>query len=173
LIRHLPYDKDDDEKSNVQLAKGHLLKRRLEHDRLTKQFASNDQFLNLGLKESPITFCETCRRVEGRSLNEIDTYDVERQPSWCDRIFHDSDHSIKPGVYNSFHISTETDHDAVYQHFELEFNKDYKVRRGIPHNAPREQIKSNRTEFHLDDPEHVPYDFKGPGIYNLSSDTSV
>jgi len=152
LIRHLSYDKDDDERSNVQLAKGHLLKRRLEHDRLTKQFANNDQFSNLGLIESPITFCETCRRVEGRSLNEIDKYDVERQPSWCDRIFHDSDHSVKPGVYNSFHISTETDHDAVYQHFELEFNKNYKVRR---FNNKVVQPPSGRVESGLDDPEYV------------------
>lgn len=168
-ITHLPSFKDDDERSNIKAAKGHLLKKRLEHDRLSQQFANNEQFSNLGLIESPITFCETCRRVEGRSLNDIDTYDVERQPSWCDRIFHDSDHSIKPGKYNSFHISTETDHDAVYQHFELEFNKGYNIRRALP------QIKeeSNLVESSLDDNNRVQYEFKGQGNYKLSDDTEV
>jgi len=169
-IRRLPSFKDDDERSNIKAAKGHLLQKRLEHDRLSQQFANNDQFLNLGLKESPITFCETCRRVEGRSLNEIDTYDVERQPSWCDRIFHDSDHSVKEGVYNSFHISTETDHDAVYQHFELEFNKNYKVRR---FNNKAVQPPSGRVESALDDPKDVQYEFNSLGNYDLSEDTEV
>jgi len=132
---------DDDELINL----GNY-KERLKKDTLMKQ---TELFKELTLTESPIKFCETCRRKEGRSLENIDKYDDEKGPSWCDRILYDNHFhkQVIPGIYNSFHLSSETDHDAVYHHFELNHH--------IPATATtspkRKSHSPNFTEFNLDD----------------------
>jgi len=74
---------------------------------------------DLELEESIIKFCPTCRLEEGRIKNL--KYDHKRMPSWCDRILTriDAKSKIKLGEYKSLNLTNKSDHDAVYQQFQI------------------------------------------------------
>jgi endonuclease/exonuclease/phosphatase family metal-dependent hydrolase len=70
----------------------------------------------LGLAESEITFCQTCKLKQNRTKH---SYDTTRIPSWCDRILTRTDNTVAKGEYRSVDLTNMSDHSAVYQYFKI------------------------------------------------------
>lgn len=70
---------------------------------------------NIEIYENKIEFCPTCRFKEHDNTNNNGfKYDPKRFPSWCDRILYTNpDSNVKQTDYNSYPISTMSDHKAV------------------------------------------------------------
>jgi hypothetical protein len=100
-----------------------------DEDQLSKSLGSSDEpapLKNTELIESDINFCQTCRFSEitdGSHTIKQQKYDSKRIPSWCDRVLYripkQYQNNITPAIYNSFRITPESDHMAVYHHFIL------------------------------------------------------
>lgn len=115
--------------------------------------ASNNEFINEKLKseqlleqlktiikdfkESPITFCPSCRFKEHfnleinndsrcKTVDLLNLYDTKRYPSWCDRILYkikenpNFNITIDEDSYNSDHVTMKSDHALVFLKFSID-----------------------------------------------------
>jgi hypothetical protein len=85
-------------------------------DQLSRSLKS--RLKHTGLRESPVLFCKTCRF---KSHANVRVYDPKRYPSWCDRILSRTSKHVTPGEYNTWDLSSSSDHLAVYQLFHVKY----------------------------------------------------